>query len=174
MIKLLPYNPQWPNIFTEEKNRIRREVDPWMDKLEHIGSTSIPNMLAKSTIDMCMTVENLNIADEYIIPKLESLGYRYLPFLEKAIPDRRYLQLLDENGNHLFHIHIVTIDSLRYKNYILFRDYLINHEQDTKEYVQFKQSLQKKFAMDREAYTEGKCLIITKILERAKIWKDQQ
>jgi GrpB-like predicted nucleotidyltransferase (UPF0157 family) len=108
----------------------------------------------------------LNTESSKIITKLLELGYEYLPQLETMIPERRYLQKLDNIGNHLFHIHIVVNESRLWKEYNEFRDYLINHTAQAIEYQKLKEQLAIQYSNDRQAYTEGKAKFIKDILEK--------
>ncbi|WP_051962657.1 GrpB family protein [Mesoaciditoga lauensis] len=91
------YNPEWPKMFENEKQRINALSENV--SVEHIGSTSVEGACAKPIIDILVGVKKLEAAAE-LIKKLQTLDYEYIPEFEKEIPDRRYLQ---RTG---FHIHI--------------------------------------------------------------------
>lgn len=173
VIRVEPYKKEWPILFQQEKDRILEKIQQWVVAVEHVGSTSIPGLPAKPTIDMCLIVKSFELADKHIIEKLTSVGYQYLPKLENTIPDRRYVQLLDK-GEHKFHIHIVEEDSERQEHYILIRDYLRENPQDANEYAKLKQKLSEQYTHDRAAYTDGKAEFITALYKKAKAWQDKQ
>ena len=173
MIKIHEYNEVWPEWFYMEKDRVLKRVIGSDIEIEHVGSTSVYGMPSKPTIDMCMTVEILE-STKNIIAALQTLDYQYLPELEKTIPDRRYLQFLDENGEHKFHIHIVERNSWRHQDYLLVRDYLREHSDEAEAYAQLKRDLSNEYTHDREAYTEGKAEFIRDLLGRARIWQSSQ
>lgn len=167
-IKLEIYNQDWSNQFKKEKKRILEAGGEWVIQLEHVGSTAVQGMQAKPTIDMCLSVHSLAVADKSIIPMLEELGYEYLAYLEDMIPERRYCQRLHADGRHLFHVHIVEQGRKIQQDYLLFRDYLITHPKDASDYAQLKSSLSKQFSDDRNAYTDGKALFIQTTLDKAR------
>jgi GrpB-like predicted nucleotidyltransferase (UPF0157 family) len=167
MIYVQEYNPEWINLYAMERNKISSKAGAHIKHIEHVGSTAVPNLAAKPTIDICIGVGELNAESGEIISKLFELGYEYLPHLEIMIPERKYLQKLDNAGNHLFHIHIVAHGSRLWKEYTEFRDYLINHTAEAVEYQKLKKQLAKLYSNDREAYTEGKAKFIKAILEKA-------
>ncbi|MFN7094216.1 MAG: GrpB family protein [Burkholderiales bacterium] len=165
------YNKKWPALYQKEKKAILEDLNPLIKDIQHIGSTSIPGLAAKPTIDICIGVEDLtheSVKD--IIFQLEKLGYDYLHFLEQGIPERRYLQKVDEYGNHLVHIHIVDINGEIWNNYISFRDYLIEHPLERSHYEKLKLYLKDKFHHDREKYTDSKSAHIKEVLHKAKKW----
>ena len=168
MIQVQEYDTVWPAIFNTEKQHILNKAGKWIEKIEHVGSTSVPGLAAKPTIDICIGVKSLQVADESIIALLQSLDYDYLAYLEKGIPERRYLQKLDETGIHLIHLHLVIINHPLWNDYILFRDHLKAHPTDLKTYEALKLGLRDKFANDRVSYTDGKAQFITNILSKAK------
>lgn len=163
-IILKKYNKNWKEEYEKEKSNLLQKIGHIIDQIEHIGSTAISGMLAKPTIDICIGVSSLDRIDEKIIRILNSLGYKYLVYLEKGIPDRRYFQKLDDKNHHLFHIHIVLLGGKLWNNHINFRDHLSSNPSDAKEYMILKKELKKKFFNDRDSYTNGKAFFINNIL----------
>ena len=165
-IYLKSYNSEWPIIYQDEKKRILPLINNWIKDIEHVGSTAIPDLSAKPTIDICIGVSSLGESGAYVVSELEKLGYEYLAWLENQIPERRYLQKLDAEGGHLFHIHVVLYEKELWNNHINFRNYLISYPEVKADYERLKQMLQEKFSNNREAYTEGKSAFIQDVLAR--------
>jgi len=84
-----PYNPSWPEKFVREKILILSALNDKGIIIEHIGSTAVPGLAAKSIIDIMLGVKDLATANA-CIPLLETLGYEYVSALEKDFPARRY------------------------------------------------------------------------------------
>ncbi|MBS0351971.1 MAG: GrpB family protein [Proteobacteria bacterium] len=166
MTRIEKYNEHWRQSFELEKSAILKIAAQWIEKIEQVGSTAVPNLPAKPTIDICVGVNSLEIADSHIVNTLiTQLGYIYLPELETTIPERRYLQKLDVNGDHLVHIHIVKIDEHLWNEYINFRDYLIANPEVTNNYADLKIKLKNQFGHDRKLYTAGKAKFIQEALK---------
>lgn len=68
------------------------------------------------------------------------------------------------------HIHVVIWKQEAWMNYINFKEYLNEHEDEAVKYQVLKENLQKEYANDRAAYTKGKAEMIDHILRRANIW----
>ena len=51
-INLVDYDPAWPELFTREAQRIQAALGLRALRLEHIGSTSVPGLIAKPIIDI--------------------------------------------------------------------------------------------------------------------------
>jgi len=64
-----PYDPEWPRQFEGERAVLEQVLAPWLDGgIHHIGSTSIPGLAAKPTLDMLAGVGDLDRARSAIGP----------------------------------------------------------------------------------------------------------
>jgi GrpB-like predicted nucleotidyltransferase (UPF0157 family) len=84
--------------------------------------------------------------------RLAELGYLYAPYRSaemhwfcKPHPSRR-----------THHLHIVPIHSTRFRDELLFRDYLRDHHDVAREYGALKRALAEQFEHDREGYADAK------------------
>ena len=184
-VKLAKYNPEWKLLFEIEKNKLLRAIESKEIKIEHIGSTSIPDICSKPVIDIMIGVKEDKQLNNNISPII-SLGYTYVQKYEICMPFRRYFFKLKnpdvqlpkiiglndpdiDKGNHedSFHIHMVKINSDFWINQLLFRDYLRNNHKAKKEYENTKKSLAKIEWDSINDYADAKSDCITKILEYA-------
>lgn len=129
--------------------------------IDHIGSTAIPKLKAKPTIDILFQVsEQIDIQKMKDIFK--ALNYHINEPINSPPPHLTFVKGYTKEGykGQAFHVHI------RYKgdwNEIRFRDYLINHEDVAKEYENLKLKLADRYRNNREAYTNSKTDFIEKI-----------
>lgn len=170
-VELRHYSPEWADLFEQEKQLL---VDTFGDRIlavEHIGSTAIPGIPAKPIIDMNAAVESLDDIDDFI-QKLPELGYEYIP--ERRYTDRQFFPKgSSERRTH--HLNLVELDSqTAWKNQLLFRDYLIEHEDVRNEYAELKRNLANKYADNREEYTEQKSDLIMNTIKKAASTKGQR
>ena len=103
-IVVVAYDPQWPLLFEQEKERIRAAFPNKALTIEHIGSTAVPRLAAKPVIDIAVGIPRLADAETYL-PGLIELGYLYEPCLEETFPERRFLW----KGTPLVHIYHVLL-----------------------------------------------------------------
>ena len=61
-IHLSPYDPDWPKLFAAEARRVL-DGQSTNTGIEHIGSTSVPGLLAKPIIDIMLGVDSDNRQD---------------------------------------------------------------------------------------------------------------
>ena len=67
---LSPHNPVWESKFLVLANRVRDALAEKVLLLEHVGSTSVPGLLAKPVIDMVLAVADSADESSYV-PALE-------------------------------------------------------------------------------------------------------
>jgi dephospho-CoA kinase len=72
--RLVPADPNWPNQARRILARLKTACGQRALRVDHIGSTAVPEFDAKDVIDVQITVESLAVADELAEPLL-SAGY---------------------------------------------------------------------------------------------------
>jgi GrpB-like predicted nucleotidyltransferase (UPF0157 family) len=162
---IAPYTPTWSAEFAAERTRIVAALAGEPCHIEHVGSTAVPGLAAKPIIDILLGAPDLALIESWI-PRLETLGYEYLPHNEIAFPDRRFLAWPDTRPRK-FHLHGVAIATPFWREHLAFRDVLRADPALAQEYAILKQHLAAHFIDDREAYTEAKGPFIKKALRRA-------
>ncbi len=101
-ILVVPYDPQWPAQYEAERAKIIQALGDMIAGIEHFGSTAIPGLAAKPTIDILVLVEQLQPDEVYATP-LHALGYVPQAFPGEA-PDH---VLLRKGKPRTHHPHIV-------------------------------------------------------------------
>jgi GrpB-like predicted nucleotidyltransferase (UPF0157 family) len=166
-VVLVEYDPTWPEQFLSEKALLVREAGSLLTVIEHIGSTSIPDLLAKPTIDIMAGISHLTDNDE-LLPILKGIGYIYGPGIESEIHERRYYYK-DRKVEDRFHLHVVEVTSSFWSKHIAFRDYLRGHPAEAAEYSRLKTRLARDCVTDRKEYTRLKTDFVQKIERMAGI-----
>ena len=80
---LVPPDPNWPDQARRIVDRLKTACGHRALRVDHIGSTAVPDLDAKDVIDIQITVESLAVADELAEPLL-SAGY---PRIERITED---------------------------------------------------------------------------------------
>lgn len=73
-ITLVNYDPAWPQLFAHEADRIRAVLGEAALQVEHVGSTSVPGLIAKPIIDMLLVVPD-SAHEPSDVPALKGAGY---------------------------------------------------------------------------------------------------
>lgn len=136
------------------------------DQFEHMGSTAIPGILAKPTIDIMLGVDRIENFSVKNMKALEEDGFDYVSILEEENPYRKYFQLLDEEGNHLVHLHVVTRGGHFWHRHLLFRNYLLKHPQAVQAYSDIKKQALAQ-AQTRDDYNAYKTAFVFDCLRKA-------
>lgn len=161
-VRLTPYTNKWERLFEEEKSRLQGVIGRYVLDIQHVGSTSIPGMVAKPIIDIAIAVKNFEEASVCIKP-IEQLGYEYKG--ENGI-SRRHFFVKGNPRTH--HIHMNEIGSRDWNDQIIFRNYLTHHEEIAKEYSELKMVLAQRYPTDRQAYQDNKAPFIERVLQLAR------
>lgn len=164
-VKLVEYNPEWAELFEKEKTAIQEVLGDQVVDIEHIGSTSIPGMLAKPILDLAVAVETLDDYEQYT-PLFEKLGYKFMRDQRSYQGSILYVKGPEENRTH--YLKLGLRDSDFWKENLLFRNYLTTHPEKAKEYRELKRCLFEKHSGVRECYTEDKHEFVQEVLRLAK------
>jgi GrpB-like predicted nucleotidyltransferase (UPF0157 family) len=168
-VEVVPYDPTWPCKYDMEVERLESGLCPPEISFYHIGSTAVPGLAAKPTIDILAEVEDLALLDA--IPyKFIDLGYQVKG--ENGIAERRYYQ--KRSGEvHLFHIHAFEKGQPEIERHLTFRDYLRAHPEDAHAYQALKLKLAQDYPFDAKSYTDGKTDLICEIDRKAALWRKE-
>ncbi|SDC66657.1 GrpB family protein [Shouchella lonarensis] len=161
-VKLVKYDPAWPEAFFQAKEAIACAMSEKIERIEHVGSTSIPGMMAKPIIDIGVTVRILTDIDEEVIKKLYEIGFEHVP---KAHDHERLFFRRGAFGAGTHHLHIYEDGSKMWLQLLFFRDYLRENQEAARAYQQLKQALAVD-ATERSEYTRRKAPFIRAVLEK--------
>jgi GrpB-like predicted nucleotidyltransferase (UPF0157 family)/GNAT superfamily N-acetyltransferase len=159
-IRIVPYDPSWPQQFEREQATLDAAIGEWaVGGIHHVSSTAVPGLAAKPIIDILVGVEDLERSRAALEP-LARLGYLYAPYrayemhwLCKPDPRRR-----------THHLHLTPADGRRYAEELAFRDSLRADPALASAYASLKRDLAGRFGDDREAYTEAKGEFVARAL----------
>src|SRR3989344_7803427 len=157
------YNPEYLAFFTSEKKKITKALGS-TSKIEHVGSTAIPNLGGKGILDIIVGVSKSKIAGAK--KKFEKAGYE---FRENATYPERLFFRIDypyKNRKRRIHIHLTKFNGQDWKEIISFRDYLLKHPDAVEQYVKIKKEGVKKALGDGEKYRKHKEKFIEHILRK--------
>ena len=154
-IILSEHRAEWTKFYEQEKDTIISALGTKnISRINHIGSTSVPGLIAKPTIDIL-----LEIPTDADIPSLTaaliSAGYICNMQPNNAAPHLMFMKGYTPQGfrGQAVHLHVRFPGDW---DELYFRDYLRSHPETAKSYGKLKQNLQLRYEHDRDAYTEAK------------------
>ncbi|MDP3641368.1 MAG: GrpB family protein, partial [Alphaproteobacteria bacterium] len=157
------YDPKWIQLFEKELLLLHSIFGEVALIIHHIGSTAIPGIKAKPIIDILITTNSIHAIDNFDDQMEQS---DYVIGGEFGLVGRRFYCKGDDQHCH-FHVHVYEATHPSVEKYLLFRNYMINHPNDAKDYESLKTDLATKYPNNRTLYTQSKGEYIDKILEKA-------
>jgi len=145
-VRLSPYRAEWAERFTAERERIAAALGPSAERIEHIGSTSVPGLAAKPIVDILVAVADP--ADPGVGSALETAGY---------------VLRVDEERHRMFrtperdvHVHLWVAGTEDVARHLEFRDRLRASETDRRAYSELKHRLAEREWDDINDYAGAK------------------
>ncbi|WP_112941881.1 MULTISPECIES: GrpB family protein [unclassified Rhizobium] len=162
-VEIVAYDAAWPAHFREIAAALKTLLGNRVLDIHHIGSTSIPGMVAKPLIDIDVIMPTpADVIDA--CPLMEAAGYeprgnRYdadiFAFMKRTATPRQRIYLCPEGHD------------THYRR-IQFRDYLTTHPQAAADYQALKLKLAEEFEYDGDGYTAAKAAFVNDIVARAR------
>jgi GrpB-like predicted nucleotidyltransferase (UPF0157 family) len=167
-VEVVAHDARWAGMFHQERALLERAV-PQARAIEHIGSTSVPGLAAKPTIDILLVVHDiadaLNRRDA-----LAAIGYAYRPDSFVAADDHLFFRKI-HGGHRTHHLHVFAASSAKLDEHRLFRDYLIANSAAARRYEQVKLALAARYANERSRYVAEKATTVVELLAEARTWR---
>jgi GrpB-like predicted nucleotidyltransferase (UPF0157 family) len=153
------YDPDWPNLFQQVRERIWPSIRDFAIAIEHVGSTSVPGLAAKPVLDIDIVIPSRNEI-RLAITRLSNLGYAHRGDL--GIQDREAFRTPVDGPTH--HLYVCPSRSVALLNHLTLRDHLRAHPSDVEAYSALKKLLAEQCGGDIDSYVEGKTDFILAIL----------
>jgi GrpB-like predicted nucleotidyltransferase (UPF0157 family) len=161
-IRIADYDPAWPAKFEMHRRIIARALDAAALRIEHIGSTSVPELAAKPIIDILVVVKDS--ANELTYrPQLEAAGYA-VRVREPDWNEHRMLRTPEKD----VHVHVYSAGCAEIERNLSFRDRLRANAQDRQRYEETKRTLARIDWPDMNAYADAKTEVIESIITAAR------
>ena len=166
-IEVVPYDERWPQQFAELRDRLVDSLGATAQRIDHIGSTSVPGLDAKPIIDVQISVADVADEGSYVAgcvaPGFELYSRDDVHrFFAVPAPRPRDAQLHVCEGGGAFE-----------RDHLVFRDYLRTHDEERDAYAAMKRDAAQRWADDRLGYTYAKSELILELLASAVTWSQQ-
>ncbi|MFK8104520.1 MAG: GrpB family protein [Saprospiraceae bacterium] len=169
-----PYSSKWIIDFQNIRLILREALPDFEIQIEHVGSTSVPQLAAKAIIDLDL-IYPPSVNFESIKAGLATIGYFHNG--DQGIPQREVFKrqqpsvahpVLDELEHHLY---VCPLAGTEWQRHVRFRDYLRKDATTRMAYQALKLAIAAEVKQDRKAYaslkeTQAKSFIET-VLARA-------
>ncbi|MBF9140491.1 GrpB family protein [Hymenobacter properus] len=178
-VVLVSHRESWAGEFSEIARRICAAAGPAILRIDHIGSTAVPDLCAKDVIDIQITVADLDDVTGLTHP-LWQAGFRQGAFeydVYHALPEHsdelRKLYLREPLGGRRTHIHVREAGRFNARFALLFRDYLRAYAPARQEYELLKSRAATVFPDSIEGYLFLKEPVFHLIYQAAECWAEK-
>ncbi len=175
MVEIVTYHPGWPAEFIRIASDIRAALGPLALRIDHIGSTSVPNLSAKDVIDVQITVASL---DDNVVAAMNRIGYTRTDgnFSDHVPPGAPNESIQWEKfffrpppGHRRSNTHMRIAGRANQRYPLLFRDYLRVHPATAAAYAELKRRLAE-FLRNTDDYPDVKDPAVDLIYLAAEEW----
>lgn len=165
-IVLKEHSPKYAEWYEEEKQNLMELLAEFeLQRINHIGSTSVKGLIAKPIVDIL-----LELPEGYELDRVSEL-LQNAGWIVMAREDER--QTLDLNKGYtpagfaekVYHLHVRAIGDW---DELYFRDYLRKYPEVAGDYEELKRSLKEKYEHNRDAYTEAKTAFVQQYSQAAR------
>ena len=166
-IVLREHDPGYAAWYEEEARAVIRALGADnVARLRHIGSTAVPGLLAKPTVDMLLEIPEACDLDA-LRAALEAAGWLFAAQPDKPAPHMMFMKGYTEQGfaERVFHLHVRIAGD---NDELYFRDYLIENPGVARQYERLKLHLWKRYEHDRDGYTDAKTDFVRRYTKKAK------
>ena len=164
IVELDEFSTGWASEYEQEAKLLKEVLGDKLLEIHHVGSTSIKGLKAKPVIDILVAIEDLDN-----ISSIEEMlkDYDYSNRGHQGVEDRYFFAKGPEEAR-THYIHFVEPKNNTYYNLVLFKKYLLEHEEYIQKYCDLKQELASKYSDDRKKYTAGKSEFISSVIKLAR------
>lgn len=175
-LEIVAYDDAWPRRFSGLADQLRMRLGDGALRIDHIGSTSVPDLDAKDVIDVQVTVERLADADSW--------PHELLPGLVRRATDRDHVPpgASDDPGEwskrlwserQSVHLHVREARRANQRYALLFRDYLRADRRAAAAYAAVKRALAAAAPDDVDTYYAVKDPACDLIIAGAEQWAER-
>ncbi len=160
----LSVRDNWADRFGEIRGELIGAFGATACGYEHIGSTSVPGLLAKPVVDVLVTLGR-STPPQQVLVAMEQLGFDYRG--EFGVAQRHFFARDD------CHVHGFVRGEGEWTTHLLFRDFLRADADGRATYTRFKLRTARLVGWDRARYQAAKDLFVTEFLPDAEVWADR-
>jgi GrpB-like predicted nucleotidyltransferase (UPF0157 family) len=172
------YDPDWARRGEQLGGEFKSMLGPRAVRVEHIGSTAIPGMAAKPTLDLQVSVRDLAEAQAAFDAPLAAMGLERVHWKFDHIPAgypnepgkwEKRLWARRSPESERINLHCRLLGSPNERLALLFRDWFRAHPLAVPAYTEFKLRLAR-VVDDLDVYTEIKDPIVDLVMVAAEQW----
>lgn len=160
-IAIHTYEDTWPSQYQAESEKLSAAFNIKALELAHMGSTAVPGLSAKPTIDILIGIPVP--IDGETVSTANDMGYAFIRYNEP------WWAFFRKGPDRAFHLHMIDLSTPdgrhHWQRQLFFRNALRASQKLCRAYEELKFSLVQQFADDRRAYEAGKTEFVLQVLK---------
>jgi GrpB-like predicted nucleotidyltransferase (UPF0157 family) len=175
-VELVAYQDRWPVEFDALAGKLVELAVPGVVAIDHVGSTSVPGLVAKDVIDVQIRVVELR--GESIIDRFSAAGFRRRDEAWNSVEQTRAgpenkVVFAPARGARLANVHVRSSNSRAAHDNLLFREFLRNDVDMRAAWGDFKASIVRANpGIDLFGYGQIKAPAWTILMNAADAWAE--
>ena len=166
------YSTEWPLQFELLKQEYETAIQGIPVDIQHVGSTSVPGMVAKPVIDIDIIIDSADLLP-LVIERLSDIGYAHVGDLGIAGREAfKYNQVTGGCNKPKHNLYVCLAGCASLQNHLMLRNYLRANADVANQYSALKTELASRYADDIDLYVEGKTAFIVDILNKCGMATD--
>lgn len=162
-IVLAAHDPRWLIAAIDEGCRVAQACGRPIIRVEHIGSTSVPGLIAKPVLDLMPVLRSYEAGFACVAP-MRALGYWYAG--DFGIAGRHFFI---KGSPRTHHAHMLVDGSREAQRHLAVRDVLRASPAAAARYAALKTTLAQQFGDDREGYAHAKAAFMRELFDAAGV-----
>lgn len=184
MIEIIDYQERWPQEFLRIGREIKTALGERAVRVDHIGSTSVPDLASKDIIDVQLTLISFAEFEHVRAALVGELGYVFREWVvadhrpeDNARPEemdgdpeweKRYFR--EPDGGRVVHLHVRAAARANQRYALLFRDFLRANDDMANAYAELKRRLAAVLGENIKSYPDVKDPVCDLIIYAAEEW----
>jgi tRNA threonylcarbamoyladenosine biosynthesis protein TsaE len=136
-VELAEYDPGWPQRFAAEAGQIQTALGDLVVEIEHVGSTAVPGLAAKPTVDIAVGATTIDLP-AVAVDRMQALGYEDAG--DDSKPGERSFRKGPAFPRDVI-VHVAEWGGLQWRTHLRFRDALRADPAMAAEYTALKRKL---------------------------------
>jgi tRNA threonylcarbamoyladenosine biosynthesis protein TsaE len=136
-LELAEYDPAWARRFHHEAALVSEALGTSTSRIEHVGSTSVPGLAGKPTIDIAVGVDSTELSPEQM-ERMAAAGFEPQPDEDRPW-EVRFVRGKEIPREVI--VHVVEWQGAKWSEFLRFRDALRGDRALAAEYEQLKRTL---------------------------------
>lgn len=162
-VEVVDHDDRWPDLYERERERVLASIGSTPERVEHVGSTAVPDLAAKPVVDLLAVFPGSGLraaADAVRSDPGYEVGHRRdgWTFLRRPC---------EHEAATLFHLHLFAADAEGWRDSMALREYLRADPETAAEYERVKRELAAGVDGIRE-YDRRKADFVERATERAR------